>query len=95
MKKQNRIPEISGKSYEDMRIWFANLYAADLLFHPDDRPEDIVSIATGEPTFTLMECDVLKKSLAVLFKQHGDQVYDVVLDFCYKAINVTPDHASA
>jgi hypothetical protein len=95
MEKQNRIPEKPGKSHEAMKNWFAGLYAADLLFHPDDRPEDIVSIATGEPTFTLAECNTLKESLATLFEHHGDEVYVVALDFFHKAMGIEPTYSIA
>lgn len=88
MEKGNRIPAIPGKSSQELENWFATLHATDLLFHPDDRPEDIVSIATGEPTFTPAECLVLRESLAKLFEQHGDGVYEVALRYAHKALGI-------
>lgn len=50
-----------------------------LLFHPDDDPEDIVSIATNKPAFTTAEVAVVRKIMARLFESLGDEVYEA----CY------------
>jgi hypothetical protein len=95
MNKQNRIPAITDKSSDALENWFAELYASGLLFHPDDRPEDIVSMATGEPTFTPAECKILRESLAVLFDYHGDSIYEVALKYAHQAVGIRPVFASA
>ena len=39
--------------------WYQEMRAADLLFHIDDQPEDIINRHTGAPLFTETECQVL------------------------------------
>ncbi len=95
MNAQNRIPEVPGKSSFALERWFSRLDAAGLLFNPDDRPEDIVSIATGEPTFTPDECLVLNESLKKLFEHHGDRVREVALRHFHKAMGIQPDYTNA
>lgn len=88
MNTRARIPAVPGKSYFALLRWFGTLYASDLLFHPDDRAEEIVSIKTGEPTFTPEECGVLNASLEILFEHHGDKVYDVALCYAQRAMGI-------
>ena len=95
MKNQPRIPKIPGKSSFALDRWFRQLYVAGLLFNPDDRPEDIVVIGTGEPLFTEQECLVLTESIDRLFECHGEKVYDVALKYFYKAVGITPDYSIA
>ena len=95
MKNQLRVPQLPGKSLVAMDRWFNRLYVDGLLFNPDDRPEDIVAIDTGEPTFTESECQVLNASLDRFFEYHGDKVYEVALKYFYKAVGITPEFASA
>lgn len=92
---QNRIPAVPGKSSFALEHWFSRLSATGLLFNPDDRPEDIVSIATGEPTFTAAECLVLNESLQILFENHGERVYEVALRYFHKAMGIQPDYSYA
>ena len=94
MKNQLRVPQLPGKTRVAMDRWFDQLYVDGLLFNPDDRPEDIVVIGTGEPTFTEKECQVLNESLDRLFKYHGDNVYHVALKYFHKAMGITPEYAS-
>lgn len=88
MKKINRIPVITGKSSFALARWFGKLTASGLLFHPDDRPENIISIETKEPTFTEEECATLNESLELLFDLHGDLVYDVALSYLQRAMGI-------
>lgn len=95
MKNQLGIPKIPGKSSLALDRWFRQLYFAGLLFNPDDRPEGIVVIGTGEPLFTEQECLVLTESIDRLFECHGEKVYDVALKYFYKAVGITPDYPIA
>ena len=88
MTKPNRIPAIAGKSRFALERWFNTLYLERLLFHPDDRPEDIVSIATGEQVFTPFECQTLREGIQLLFECHGDLVYEVALEYFQKTMEV-------
>jgi len=85
-----RIPEVPNRSCFAMNRWFNKMYHAGLLFNPDDRPEDIVNIETGNPTFTPEECAKLNQAVAVMFEDHGDMVYEVGLRYFHKALGITP-----
>ena len=52
MQNKVRVPKIPGNSRFALERWFYKLYTDDLLFNPDDRPEDIVHIGTNEPFFS-------------------------------------------
>lgn len=95
MNTKTRVPAVPDASRLALDRWFNKLYQNGLLFHPDDSPESIVCIATGEPTFTRQECAVLNAGLDVLFERHGDAVYEVALKYSYKAIGFKPDYAEA
>jgi hypothetical protein len=88
MKTRTRIPAIPGSSKFALARWFGRLNAAGLLFHPDDKPENIISIETREPTFTAVECSVLSESLEILFHHHGDLVYDVALSYAQRLMGI-------
>lgn len=72
----SRIPDYSDKSIDGMLTWFSEMSVRDLLFHPDDAPETIISAATGERFFTIGECQMLEDVLAGMFKQFGSNVYE-------------------
>ena len=95
MKVKSRLPEVPGKSSFALKRWFSKLYEAGLLFNPDDRPEEIVSIETGEQTFTPEECVILNKSLQILFEQHGDRVREVALNYFHKAMGIQVELSQA
>lgn len=75
--QHSRIPKLEGTSFKNMRQWFKSLAAADLLFHPEDRPEDIIRIATGEQLFSTREAEELQIILGRLFSCFGDEVTEV------------------
>jgi hypothetical protein len=93
MQNSVRIPSLPGKSRFALERWFYKLNANGLLFNPDDRPENIICIKTGEPLFSANECALLNESLNRLFEQHGDTVYDVALKYFHRAIGLKPDYA--
>lgn len=72
----SRIPDYSDKSIDGMLTWFSEMSVRDLLFHPDDVPETIISTATGERFFTNSECQMLEDVLAAMFQQFGSSVYE-------------------
>jgi hypothetical protein len=88
MNKPNRIPAIPGKSRFALERWFNKLHLEGLIFHPDDQPEDIVSIATGEKVFTPFECQTLREGIQLLLERHGDLVYEVALEYFQKTMEV-------
>lgn len=72
----SRIPDFSDKTFDGMLIWFAEMSIRDLLFHPDDAPETIVTIATGEKIFTASECEKLQIDITEMFSKFGENVYE-------------------
>lgn len=95
MKSTSRIPTLPNKSYFAMNRWFYKMYLAGLLFHPDDPPETIVDIQSGERVFTDAECDELNIAIKALFTYHGDAVYECGLKYFHKAMGFTPDYSEA
>lgn len=93
MNTTSRIPSVTGKSYFALNRWFYKMYLAGLLFHPDDAPETIESVATGERTFTDAECVELNQAVTSLFEFHGDAVYECGLKYFHKAMGITPNYA--
>lgn len=93
MKTVSRIPPKPGKAYFAMHHWFYKMYKADLLFNPDDSPENIVEIETGKPAFTAEECAELNEIIKSLFENHGDAVYDCCIKYAHKEIDFKPDDA--
>ena len=72
----SRIPDFSDQSFDGMLLWFASMSKDDLLFHPDDLPQDIFDIATGAKTFSPDECGKAGSILNTMFELHGDDVYE-------------------
>ncbi len=95
MQNQVRIPNLPRKSRFALEHWFYKLYRDGLLFNPDDRPESIISINTGEPLFSVTECKILNETLDRLFEYHGDTVREVALKYFHKATGIKPDYTSA
>jgi len=84
----SRIPEFSDLSFDGMTNWFASMSASDLLFHPDDLPEDISNIATGVSTFSPDECSKTGEILNTMFKLHGDDVYEAAYPAFMKCMDI-------
>ena len=75
----SRIPDFANKSRDGMSIWFAEMSLRGLLFHPEDAPDSIYTIATGARTFTTKECMKLDEIMPEMFALFGDDVCEV----CY------------
>lgn len=73
----SRIPDFANKSREGMSRWFSEMSLRGLLFHPEDRPNDIISIATCEKFFHSDECAKLEAIMAEMFDRFGDDVCEV------------------
>ncbi|MEI6333622.1 MAG: hypothetical protein WCS87_03630 [Methylococcaceae bacterium] len=86
-----RIPEFTDKSFDGMLTWFAEMSDQDLIFHPDDAPETIVSITTGENIFTVDECQKLDEILSEMFNQFDDDVYEAAYPSFMKRMDIQLD----
>ncbi|CAM8624624.1 hypothetical protein RAE19_09505 [Rhodoferax sp. TBRC 17660] len=91
MQTTSRIPSLPNKSFFAMNRWFYKMQQAGLLYHPDERAEDIVDIETGAPTFDPVECELLDAMIDQMFEVHGDKVYDVCIKHVHKAMGIKPE----
>jgi hypothetical protein len=74
---KSRIPAFERKTLDGMAEWFEKMSQRDLLFHPDDLPEDIFTIKTGEPAFSSSECRQLRNIMNEMFELFGGGVHDM------------------
>ena len=74
-----------------MLTWFSEMSVRGLLFHPDDSPEAIVSIATNEKFFTEDECKKLENILSNMFKQFSNDVYEAAYPIFMKCMGIRLD----
>ena len=72
----SRIPEYIDLNFDGMKAWFKTMAERGLLFHPDDSPDEIITIQTGLPTFNLEECRELKVTVGEMFCRFGNHVYE-------------------
>lgn len=84
--KASRIPDFANKSREGMSIWFAEMSLRGLLFHPEDAPSDILTIASNERTFTPAECAKLDGIMAEMFALFGDGVCETAYPIFMKCM---------
>ena len=87
----SRIPDFTDKSFDGMLTWFSEMSACGLLFHPDDAPETIVSIATGEKIFTDDECRMLDNTISEMFSQFDNEVYEAAYPSFMKCMDIQLD----
>lgn len=85
---KSRIPEFDDKTFDGMAAWFADMSRLGLLFHPDDSPEHIFSIATGEKTFSISECRQLDAIVKDMFERFGGKVYDAAYPVFMECIGI-------
>lgn len=79
MTETGRIPAVRDESRYAMDAWFGEMANRGLLFHPDDPPETIEDINTGDRIFTDCECRELEQMLDRFIEKHGTAMYDVAL----------------
>lgn len=87
----SRIPDFSGKCFDDMLIWFSEMSVRDLLFHPDDAPNTIISCTTGRKFFTSRECRKLENIISGMFSRFGDNVYEAAYPLFMKRMGIQLD----
>lgn len=79
-----RIPNFSNKSREGMSQWFTAMSSRGLLFHPEDAPDSIVDVTTGQPVFQSAECAKLAIIMADMFNRFGDDVCETTYPILMK-----------
>jgi len=53
---------------EEAKTFIENLHAADMMFHFEDSPENIISGATGGDLFTAEECPMVRARVGELYE---------------------------
>lgn len=79
MKQISRIPKWTNHNFDGMLMWFSEMSVRGLLFHPDDDPSEIVSIANGSRLFSEAEAAELRSTVAEMFEINGNDVYEAGL----------------
>lgn len=73
----HQIPDLKSTSENDIREWFVTMYEKGMMFHLDDKPEEIVNMG-GEPFFTKEQCLRLDSILSRIFNAIGkDRAMDI------------------
>jgi len=85
----SRIPNYVEYSFEGMSLWFSEMCNRAFLFHPDDTPEDIVSILSGEQLFSVDECSIIKDIFESMFGKFGDEVYEAAYPVFMKSMKIS------
>lgn len=84
----SRIPKYTNQTLDDMSYWFSVMYEKGLLFHPDDSPENLISIKTGELIFTSNEITEINLIMSAMFKSFGDHVYEAAYPYFMKNFQI-------
>ena len=91
MKRSGRVPAWTDVSLSGAGLWFKAMLRANLLYHPDDDPIDVVSLQTGRRPFHRAEGIELREIIKDMCSAHGDSVYEVALPVFHEALGVWPD----
>jgi hypothetical protein len=73
MQTQSRIPKLRDTTFDGALWWFSEMQCSRLLFHPEDDPADIITIASGERTFSNSEVSELRFLLNELEESIGHE----------------------
>ena len=74
----SRIPELMDGSDSSMFLWWRQMAAAGLAFHPDDPPADVIGI-DEKFLFSRDEARQLTAIIEELHSTHGDLIYIAAL----------------
>jgi hypothetical protein len=91
---ESRIPQLTGTSKKAAFAWLTALHKAGLLFCPDDRPQDIVTIADGLQTFSTEEAESLTKILSRLFEKRGKELHDLAYEVVSRTFHTPAERRS-
>ena len=87
----SRVPSYTEKNFDGMLTWFAEMSVRDLLLHPDDAPEQILSISDGEKVFSPHECQAINNIIDEMFDEFGDDVYEAAYPAFMKRMGIQLD----
>lgn len=80
MHAQSRIPKLRDTTFDGALLWFSEMQCGKLLFHPEDDPADILTIANGQQTFSYSEVQELRFLLSEMKESLG---HDMVIEAAY------------
>ncbi len=76
MNQISRIPKWADHNFDGILMWFSEMSARGLLYHPDDDLSEIASIANGARLFSDAEAAELRSTVAEMFELKGDEAYE-------------------
>lgn len=92
MYAQSRIPKLHDITFDSALLWFSELHCSGLLFHPEDDPADIITLANGQPTFSDGEVQELRFLLDKLDEALGhDQMIEAAYPIFMNAFGLQLD----
>jgi hypothetical protein len=80
MQTQSRIPKLNEVTFDGALQWFSEMQCQNLLFHPEEDPAEIVTIADGARTFSTQEVMELRFLIEKLEAGIG---HDKVIEAAY------------
>lgn len=80
MHVQSRIPKLRDTTFDGALLWFSEMQGSKLLFHPEDDPADILTLANGKQTFSATEVQELRFLLSEMEESLG---HDRVIEAAY------------
>lgn len=87
MQIESRIPKLTETSFDGALMWFFDMHAQGLLFHPEDDPANIFEISDNTKTFSDNEVSEVRIVLDELENNigHGNVIeaaYPVFMHAC-------------
>jgi hypothetical protein len=73
MEMKSRIPVLREVSSDGALMWFSEMQCQKLLFHPEEDPADIVSVADNVPLFSTREVEELRFVIGELDSELGHE----------------------
>lgn len=74
MEMNSRIPALREVSFDGALTWFSEMQCEGLLFHPENDPADIISIADNTPVFSAREVKEVRILIGQLDKGLGHEL---------------------
>ncbi|MFZ4535009.1 hypothetical protein [Propionivibrio sp.] len=92
MQTISRIPKLQEVSFDGALLWFSELQTKGLLFHPEDDPGEIISIADGNVVFSSSEAVELRFLLEELDSGLGHEIFvEAAYPFFMRAVGMHLD----
>lgn len=83
MHTQSRILKLHDTTFDGALLWFSEMQCANLLFHPEDDPAEIIRISSGKRLFSDEEVQELRALLNELEEGIG---HEKVIEAAYPIV---------